>query len=131
MRLALAEASRYYINQYNMANPLSRQRYHILLALSGGDLHGSGIVRVVLEQTEGELHLWPATLYGNLEVLSQEGLIEELAGAERPAGESEKRRYYRIKADGAAALEAHTAQLERLVETARQNLRRRGVGETQ
>ena len=114
-----------------MADTLTRQRYHILLALSGGDLHGSAIVRVVLEQTEGELHLWPATLYGNLEGLAQDGLIEELEGAERPPGESEKRRYYRITAKGAAALEAHTAQLERLVETARQNLRRRGVGETQ
>ena len=114
-----------------MPNSLTRQRYHILLALSGGDLHGSAIVRVVLEQTEGELHLWPATLYGNLEVLAQEGLIEELGSTERPAGESEKRRYYRITHQGAAALEAHTEQIERLVETARQNLRRRGVGVTQ
>lgn len=114
-----------------MSRPLSRQRYHILLALSGGNLHGAGIVRVVLEQTGGELHLWPATLYGNLEGLADEGLIEELADADRPAGESEKRRYYRITAKGAAALEAHTEQLERLVATARQNLRRRGVGETQ
>lgn len=113
-----------------MANTVTRQRYHILLALSGGDLHGSGIVRIVLEQTEGELHLWPATLYGNLEILSQQGLIDELSGDARPAGESEKRRYYRITAKGAAALEAHTEQLERLVETARQNLRRRRVGET-
>jgi PadR family transcriptional regulator PadR len=113
-----------------MLNTLTRQRYHILLALSGGDLHGSAIVRVVLDQTDGELHLWPATLYGNLDVLARERLIEELGDDERPAGESEKRRYYRITAKGAHALEAHTEQLARLVATARQNLRRRGVGET-
>lgn len=109
---------------------LSRQRYHILLALSGGDLHGSAIVRRILDQTEGELHLWPATLYGNLEVLTEEGLIEELQEGERPAGESERRRYYRMTPKGVRALEAHTDRMERLVKTARQNLRRRGVGET-
>lgn len=114
-----------------MTDPLTRQRYHILLALSGGDMHGSGIVRVVLEQTEGELHLWPATLYGNLEVLSRDRLIDELGEAERPPGESEKRRYYGITAKGVRALAAHTEQMARLVETARQNLRRRGAGETQ
>jgi DNA-binding PadR family transcriptional regulator len=113
-----------------MASTLTRQRYHILLALSGDDLHGSAIVRVVLEQTEGELHLWPATLYGNLDVLARERLIEELGDAARPPGVSEKRRYYRITAKGARALEAYTEHMAQLVATARRNLRRRGVGET-
>ena len=70
----------------------SRQSHYILLALSGRDLHGSGIARAVLEETEGELRLWPATLYGTLELMAREGLIEELDEAERPK-ESEKRRY--------------------------------------
>lgn len=87
-------------------------------------------MRVVLEQTDGELHLWPATLYGNLEILSREGLIEELGESDRPPGESEKRRYYRMTPKGARALEAHTEHMARLVRTARENLRRRGVGET-
>ncbi|HEY7821067.1 MAG TPA: helix-turn-helix transcriptional regulator, partial [Vicinamibacteria bacterium] len=76
-------------------SPLSRQSHYILLALSARDLHGSGIARAVLEETEGELRLWPATLYGTLELMSREGLIEELEEGERPE-ESEKRRYYRI-----------------------------------
>ena len=113
-----------------MTSLLTRQRYHILLALSGRDLHGSAIVRSVLEQTEGELHLWPATLYGNLELLSQEVLIEELGDGERPPAESERRRYYRMTDKGVRALEAHTEHMARLVKTARQNLRRRGIGET-
>lgn len=113
-----------------MTAPLTQQRYHILLALSAGDLHGSGIVRVILKQTDGELHLWPATLYGNLEILARDRLIEELGEADRPPGTSEKRRYYRITAKGARALGVHTEQMARLVETARQNLRRRGSGET-
>jgi DNA-binding PadR family transcriptional regulator len=108
---------------------LTRQRYHILLALSGGDRHGSAIVRVVLEQTDGELHLWPATLYSTLELLSQDGFIKELGESARPPGESERRRYYRITPQGAHALETHTEHMARLVKTARQNLRRR-AGET-
>ena len=50
---------------------LSPQSYHILLALSGRDLHGSGIARAVREETDGALQLWPATLYGTLELLSR------------------------------------------------------------
>lgn len=101
---------------------LSRQRYHILLALSGEDLHGSGVVRAVLEQTQGVLHLWPATLYGSLETLVADGLIEELEGERRPDGESERRRYYRITEEGKRALARETKLLARWVETARRNL---------
>jgi DNA-binding PadR family transcriptional regulator len=104
---------------------LSRQRHYILLALSSRDLHGSGIARAVLEETEGELRLWPATLYGTLELMAREGLIEELSESDRPR-ESEKRRYYRITRLGLSALARETERLARLVKTARQNLRRRG-----
>jgi DNA-binding PadR family transcriptional regulator len=106
-------------------SPLSRQSHYILLALSARDLHGSGIARAVLEETRGELRLWPATLYGTLELMSREGLIEELEEGERPE-ESEKRRYYRITRLGEKALASETERLARLVKTARQNLRRRG-----
>ncbi len=119
---------RHYINPYNIElkymNVLSRQRHYILLALSGRDLHGSGIARAVLEETEGELRLWPATLYGTLELMARDGLIEELEDGERPE-ESEKRRYYRITRLGEKALARETERLARLVKTARQNLRRR------
>lgn len=101
---------------------LSRQRYHILLALSGRDLHGSGVVRTVLEQTEGALRLWPATLYGSLETLVADGLIEELDAERRPDGESERRRYYRITEEGKRALARETELLARWVETAQRNL---------
>jgi DNA-binding PadR family transcriptional regulator len=102
-----------------------RQSHYILLALSGRDLHGSGIARAVLEETEGELRLWPATLYGALELMVREGLIEELEEGERP-NESEKRRYYRITRLGEKALARETERLARVVKTARQNLKRRG-----
>jgi DNA-binding PadR family transcriptional regulator len=56
--------------------PLKPAWLHILIALGERDMHGSGIVRAVLEQTGGTLRLWPATLYGALDELAQDGLIE-------------------------------------------------------
>jgi DNA-binding PadR family transcriptional regulator len=109
----------------HIMSSLSRQRHYILLALSSKDLHGSGIARAVLDETEGELRLWPATLYGTLELMVRDGLIEELDEGERPR-ESEKRRYYRITPLGEKALARETERLARLVRTARQNLKRRG-----
>ena len=93
--------------------------FHILLALSEQTLHGSGIVRSVLERTDGALRLWPATLYGALDELSGEGWIEEVTDpAERPRGESERKRFYRLTSAGAAALREEAARLQALVRTA-------------
>jgi DNA-binding PadR family transcriptional regulator len=114
-----------HIISFHIMTSLARQRHYILLALSSKDLHGSGIARAVLEETEGELRLWPATLYGTLELMVRAGLIEELEEGERPK-ESEKRRYYRITRLGEKALARETDRLARLVRTARQNLKRRG-----
>ena len=73
--------------------PVKPQWFHILLALSEGSRHGSGIVRSVLEQTDGKLRLWPATLYGSLVELAERGWIEELVEpGQRPAGESDRKR---------------------------------------
>ena len=97
--------------------------FHILLSLVGQDRHGLAIVRDVLEQTGGALQLWPATLYGALEQMDAEGLIEELgARGEHPEGESERRRYYRITRQGRKALAAETQRLESLARVARARL---------
>jgi len=54
----------------------------------------------VLSRTNGKVRLWPATLYGTLERLLDEGLIAE-ASRRPPAGEDDaRRRYYRLTAQG-------------------------------
>lgn len=98
--------------------------FHILIALAHEDAHGSAIVRDVLDQTHGALRLWPATLYGMLDELADAGLITELTGRRHPAGESERRRYYRITAKGRAALAEEAARLASLAGTARERLGR-------
>ncbi len=100
--------------------PLKPQWFHILLALADGERHGFAIVREVLSQTAGALRLWPATLYGSLDRLVQEGLIEELAKPyDHPEGESERRRYYRITQRGREVLAADAERLAALAEAAR------------
>lgn len=87
---------------------------HILIALAGRDLHGSGIVRDVLDQTGGALRLWPATLYSSLEAMTEAGLIRELADEEHPEGVSERRRYYRILPPGREVVRREASRLASL-----------------
>lgn len=95
------------------------QFFHILLAVADEARHGSGIVRVVLHQTDGQLRLWPATLYGSLEELTRIGWLEEVIDpAERPKGESERKRFYRITPQGARVLADEAERLRALGQAA-------------
>ncbi|MCZ6917377.1 MAG: helix-turn-helix transcriptional regulator [Gemmatimonadetes bacterium] len=83
---------------------LKRPWFYILLALVGDDLHGSAVEREVLALSGGSVRLWPVSLYGSLQELSDRGLISELAGSKHPSDESEKKRYYRITKNGRRVL---------------------------
>ena len=99
--------------------PLKSQWLHILLALSEEARHGSGIVRAVLQETEGKVQLWPTTLYAALDELAELGWIEEVSDpAERPKGESEKKRFFRMTLLGAQILAAEAKRLQALAATA-------------
>jgi DNA-binding PadR family transcriptional regulator len=103
--------------------------YYILLALAAGDRHGLAIAREVHSLSDARVRLWPATLYGALEELCDHGWIEELtAEMDRPAEESERRRYYRITRAGRRVLAAETERLAGLVRIARSRARRRTEG---
>ncbi|HUE76993.1 MAG TPA: helix-turn-helix transcriptional regulator, partial [Longimicrobiales bacterium] len=84
--------------------------------------HGSEIMRDVLGLTEGELTLWPATLYGSLEELSERGWIEELPASERPEAASDRQRIYRLTGAGRSALGEETRRLAGVVALARGRL---------
>lgn len=106
--------------------PLKPPRYFILLALAEHDSHGAEIQREVLRLSSGQVRLWPTMLYRTLEALRLDSWIEELTGPEdRPAGESERKRYYRITDQGRQALRIETQRLSELVEVARLRNRRR------
>lgn len=89
--------------------------FHILLALSAGPRHGYGILKDVLEQTDGRLRLGPGSLYGSLQRLMEQGWVEEAA---TPANADERRRYYRLHRAGRAALDAEVGRMAALVRVA-------------
>jgi DNA-binding PadR family transcriptional regulator len=101
-----------------ISKPLKPQWFQILLALADRELHGLGIMKDVLEQTDGQMRLWPARLYGALKQMVEEGLIQETDGPARSGVDSDRRRFYRITAAGRAALAAEARRLKNYVEAA-------------
>ena len=85
---------------------------YILASLAQGECHGYGVARDVEELSQGRVRLTAGTLYGALNRLADDGLIE-------PAGEREvqgrRRRYYRLTPAGRTAL---ADEVERLRATA-------------
>jgi DNA-binding PadR family transcriptional regulator len=98
--------------------PLSPAVFHILLSLGAGERHGYALKREIAKRTGGKVNLGPAVLYGSIQRLLEQGLIEE--SAERPDEhlDDERRRYYRATPLGEATLRAETARLRELVEMA-------------
>ena|SRR5687768_10533044 len=95
--------------------PLKSNWFHILLSLVGGEQHGYGIMQDVLERSGGKIRLWPATLYGSLKRLIEEGLIAE--SGERPAAEFDdaRRRYYRLTPLGERVIDLESERLTELL----------------
>jgi DNA-binding PadR family transcriptional regulator len=98
--------------------PLSPQQFHILLSLIDAERHGYGIILEVERQTDGALRLGTGTLYTAIARLEQLGLIESAPRRRRP-NDDPRRRYYRLTALGAAAVDAETERLQALVRYAR------------
>jgi PadR family transcriptional regulator, regulatory protein PadR len=86
---------------------MSGQAFFVLTALADGPRHGYGIVGEVAELSQGRVKLKIGSLYGVLDRLAAEGLIEP---DREEAHEGRLRRYYRLTQDGRLAL-AEEAEL--------------------
>ncbi len=91
--------------------------FQILLALADSDRHGIGIMREVLERTQGTMRLWPGMLYRNLQKLESERLIEEIESAGAPMAGSP--RFFRLTPAGRRACTAEARRLSAFVDAAR------------
>lgn len=98
--------------------PLSPAVFHILLALADEERHGYAMMRDIEERTDGLVRVGPGMLYGSIKWLLADGFIEDARRTPRP-GEDERRRYYRLTAEGRALLTAEAARLEAAVGLAR------------
>jgi DNA-binding PadR family transcriptional regulator len=87
----------------------------ILTVLGEGPSHGYRIMVGAAELSEGRVRLSAGTVYGALDRLRADGLVE-------PAGEQveegRKRKLYRLTAEGAGALAAEAGRRKRQAEAA-------------
>lgn len=88
--------------------PLPGASLYLVLALLDGEQHGYALMRRVGELSDGAWQMGPGTLYGTLNRLVDDGLIEE---TRVDRDESERRRYYALTSAGRAIA---TTELERL-----------------
>jgi DNA-binding PadR family transcriptional regulator len=98
---------------------LSRDTFHILVALADRDRHGYSIMQEVSERTAGEIRLSPSTLYSAVKRLLEQGFIEELEERPDPEHDDERRRYYRLTKAGKRAAMEEARHLEKLLSDAR------------
>lgn len=100
--------------------PLSAAVFHILLSLGEGERHGYALKREIAHRTGGKLHLGPGVLYGSINRMLEQGLIEESDARPDPHLDDERRRYYRITPLGRRVARAEAARMRELVALAAQ-----------
>jgi len=95
--------------------PLTHLSYQVLLALADENRHGYGIIKEVRTRTAGQMDLETGTLYTALRRLKDEGLIDIVTPDERPAGEDDRRRVYKLTPFGSEVLAAESRRLAALL----------------
>ncbi len=96
------------------AKPLPSASLHIVLALLDGESHGYALIGRVAELSDGAVRMGPGTLYGTLNRLVDDGLIEETTDRVR-RDDSERRRYYTLTGSGRAVAVDELVRLQGLV----------------
>jgi DNA-binding PadR family transcriptional regulator len=99
--------------------PLTPAVLHILLALTGGERHGYGIMKQVESDSQGKVKMGPGTLYGSIGRMLRAGLIRESERKVDPELDDERRIYYEITGLGRAALAAELDRYREIVSLAR------------
>lgn len=103
---------------------LNNQRFHILVALANGPLHGYGIAEEIKTVTNGAMSPRAGALYHALDKLTEQDLVvvdrEEVV-------DSRMRRYYRLTEHGMGTLAEEAATRERSATAALERLGALGV----
>ena len=108
-----------------MASPrLQEPSFLILTALAAGPQHGYGVIKDVEEISSGSVMLRVGTLYGALDRLTAEGLVEL---DHQEVVDSRLRRYYRLTESGSAHLSAEASRRRQQAGTALRRLRASGA----
>lgn len=94
--------------------PLSPAVLAILLSLAESDKHGYAMMKDARSPRGGGIQMGPGTLYGSIERMIRDGLVEE-----SDKQDNERRRYYRLTSQGRAVLAAELERLDATVSSAR------------
>ena len=106
------------IEKTNHFIPLTETTFLILLALLE-PRHGYGIMQVAAQLSGGRVKIGPGTLYGAINVLVKQGLIERRGEME---SEGERRKIYALTALGDGVVRLESERLASLAEAARKAL---------
>ena len=101
-------------SRYAPHPPLSAAVFAILLSLAEGEKHGYRIIKDSRTRQGGNLRLGPGTLYGSIDRMMRDRLVEESG---TPG--NGRRRYYRLTGHGRAALGAELERLDSVIASAR------------
>jgi DNA-binding PadR family transcriptional regulator len=93
--------------------PLSPVVFAILLSLADGEKHGYAIMKEAAEPEGGTIKMGPGTLYGSIDRMIRDSLIEETGFTD-----DARRRYYRITSFGHRVFSAEIARVENILRAA-------------
>jgi len=102
--------------------PLALPVFYMLLELTEGERHGYALKRAILQRTQGKLNLGSGALYGSINKMLEQALIEESDERPDPHLDDERRRYYRITPLGRKVVAAEAVRLRDLVRFAESRL---------
>jgi DNA-binding PadR family transcriptional regulator len=94
------------------SKPLPGASLYLVLALLEGEQHGYALMGRVVELSDGAWRMGPGTLYGTLNRLVGDGLIEQTRTDSDPEG---RRRYYALTPAGRDVAATETRRLQSLV----------------
>src|SRR5260370_30822833 len=95
-------------------HPLTPAVFAILLSLAGGEKHGYAIMKEAAEPEGGAIKMGPGTLYGTIDRMIRDRLIEETGFTD-----DHRRRYYRITDLGHKIFSAELSRISTIVRAAR------------
>jgi DNA-binding PadR family transcriptional regulator len=110
------------LNRVDALLPLPLPLFHMLLALSEGERHGYALKREILRRTGGKMNLGSGALYGSINKMLEQGLIEESGDRPDPHLDDERRRYYRVTPLGLRVAQAEAVRMRELAQFAQDKL---------
>lgn len=122
----LALATRHCMNDHSEFLPLREPTFFILLSLANGDKHGYAILKDVERLSSKRVQLSTSTLYEALARLLDQGLVARTTAVKDADGgvshPGRPRKIYQLTDSGRRVLNAELARLQKLVDTAQQQL---------